>query len=349
LIVEHGNGMAFKTSRLSGTNSDSKSKAKAKTKYLMLPAVSRSAAYSHPEVFHDSKLPRPELYPPTSMSFSRATVPARADHGVVALSIGTIGMYGTTVPMRYLVFFLREALLRLFQQQEEEDPLEEEEWEGEREEAQEGEREEEQEGVWEDMWEWEWGWKEQEQEREPYVDMDWANWGPKTSRWFVAPSFEQSRCSVHGYRFVALVTRLEASIIISPSFTQAGIDIIMGTNDPPPDADADTDADTDTDAPLHLLVFDFNPYPLRRHQYSLGPPPIDNSPSFGNGNTVVISPSDVTFHNQMGRFEAKVMGHLACRVTLMDECADYVEVAACEDNIIGFQVRQSQPTSRERA
>jgi hypothetical protein len=305
--------MAFKTSRLSGTNSNSKSKAKANTKYLMLPDVSRDAVYNRIVVFHDSKQPRPESYPPTSMSFSRATVPAEADNGVVVLSICTLSirsleMYGTSAPRYYQVFFLREALARLFQQQEQERPLEG-------------------------------GWKDQDQE-EPYL-VDWADWGPKTSRWFLAPYFfDQSRCSVHGYRFATLITRLGASFIISSKFTQADIDIYTGTNDPPPDTDADTI--------LHLLVFDFNPYPLRRHQYSLGPPPIDNSPSSGNGNTVVIAPSNVTFGDWQGRFEAKVMGHLACRVTLMDEPADYEVLAACEDNIIGFQVRPSQHTHRER-
>jgi hypothetical protein len=220
--------------------------------------VSRSTVYSQLEVFHNSKLPRPESYPPTSMSFSRATVPARADHGVVALSIGTIGMYGTTVPAHYLVFFLREALLRLFRQQEQERPLEEE--------------------------------GELEDQEEPYVVVDWADWGPKTSRWFLAPAQSLGPTSIHGYRFATLVTRLGAALIISPNFTQAGIDIILGTNNPPPDTDTDTDTDTDANAnanadadagagaPLHLLVFDFNPYPLRRHQFSLGPPPIGNSP-----------------------------------------------------------------------
>ena len=251
----------------------------------MFPEIFDTAAYSHSMVFHDSKLPRPESYPPTSMSFSRSTVPAQADHGIVALSICTFE-FDSGEPVRYLVFFLREALARLFRQ------LQECSLEG----------------------------------GEPYV-MDWADWGPTTSRWFLAPSFEQWRCSVHGYRFVTLVTRLEACIYISPSFPQSFADIIE-TNDLPPDA------------PLHLLVFDFNPYPPRRHQYS---PPTDNGPS-GRGNTVVITPSDVTFHDREGRFAEDVIGSLECRATLMEEPANYAALAACEDNIIGIQVRPSQYT-----
>jgi len=227
------------------------------------------------------------------MSFSRATIPAQADHGVVAMSI-CISEINDDEPVTYLVFFLREALVRLFQP-EQECPLEGE-----------GERE------------------------DPRVD--WADWGPKASRWFVAPSLEQWHCSVHGYRFVILVTRFEASIYISPSFTQAGIDI----EDPSSDSDADT--------PFHLLVLDFNPYPLSRHQYS-PPPPTDGN---GNGNNLVIAPSDVTFHDLEGRFQEDVIGRLACRVTLMDEPADCVALAACEDNIICFQVRPSQHTCRMR-
>ena len=223
------------------------------------------------------------------MSFSRSTVPAQADHGIVALSICTFD-FDSGEPVRYLVFFLREALVRLFRQEQECPP----------------------------------------EEGGPYVPyvMDWADWGPMTSRWFLAPSFEQWRCSVHGYRFVTLVTRLEASIYISPSFPQSFADIIVETNDPPPDA------------PLHLLVLDFNPYPPRRHQYS---PPTDNGPS-GHGNTVVIAPSDVTFHDREARFAEDVIGGLECRATLMEEPANYAALAACEDNIIGIQVRPSQHT-----
>ena len=192
-------------------------------------------------------------------------------------------------PVILLVFFLREALARLFQQ-EQECTLE-------------GERERE----------------------DPHV-VDWAHWGPKTSRWFVAPRLGQWHCSVHGYRFVTLVTRLEASIYISPSFD---------FEDPPSDSDAVV--------PLHPLVFDFNPYSLRR-QYSPSPPADGND----NGNNVVIAPSDVTFHDLEGRFQEDVIGHLGCRVTLMDEPADCGGLAACEDNIICFQVRPSQHTGRER-
>ena len=156
--------------------------------------------------------------------------------------------------------------------------------------------------------------------------VDWADWGPKASRWFLVPSFERQHCSVHGYRFVTRVRRLEASIYISP-----GVDV----EDLPSDADADD--------PLHLLVFDFNPYPLRRHQYS-SPPPTDGN---GNGNNVIIAPSDVTFHDLEGRFQEDVIGRLGCRVTLKDEPADCTGLAACEDNIICFQVRPSQRTRRE--
>ena len=161
----------------------------------MFPYVADGAEYGDPMVFHDSKLPEPESYPPTSTSFSRATIPARADHGVVALSFEID--HGE--PVRYLVCFLREALARLFQQeqeQEQECPL-----------------------------------LPGEREREEPCIMDWADWGPNASRWFVAPSFEQWRCSVHGYRFVTLVTRFEAWADIFPSFPQVVLDI----NDPAPE------------------------------------------------------------------------------------------------------------------
>ena len=324
LVVAKDDRRAFTTrspSRPCGANSNSKSEKKAK--YLAFPDVSKGVEYRDTTVFHDSKLPQPESYPPTSMSFSRPTVPAQADHGIVVLSLCVSGHDAFGM---YLVFFLREALARLFQQ-EQECSLE--------------------------------GGGEGEGEGEvPYV-MDWADWGPEASRWFVAPRY----CSVDGYRYGALVTRLEASILISPSFTQAGIDIIIGTKGPPPDADAVTDAvtdadededegaDTDADAPLHLLVFDFNPYALRRHQCSPPPPPTDNSPSdTGNGNTVVITPSDVTLHDWEGRFKEEVTGRLACRATLMDKPADYTALAACEDNIVGFYplVRPNQHTHRDK-
>lgn len=294
----------------STSTSETKAKAKkAKAKYLMFPDTSDNAAYSHSMVFHDSKLPRPESYPPTSMSFSRSTVPAHADHGIVALSIYTFEFDGGA-PVRYLVFFQREALARLFRQEQESSLGGDGEPEGEGKEGGGGEG------------------------GEPYI-VDWTDWGPAASRWFVSPSFEQWRCSVHGYRFVTLVTRLEASIYISPSFPQAVADIVVANNnnndeDPPP-----------VDAPLHLLVFDFNPYPLRRHQHSqYAPAPLtDESPSASNGNTVVIAPSDVTFHDWEERFDEHVIGRVACRVTLMEEPADYAALAACEDNIIGIQVR----------
>ena len=242
----------------------------AKSKYLIFPEVVVGAAYSEPMIFHDSKLPRPESYPSTSTSFSRSTIPAVGDHGVVALSIYTFEInYGE--PVRYLVFFLREALAHLFQQ----------------------------------------GPSLQEAEEGPSID--WADWGPDVSRWFVAPSFEQWRCSVHGYRFMTLVTRLEAFVNISPHF-----------------APIDFSIDGDLDSPLHLLVFDFNPYLLRR-QY----PPIINS----SNNSVVISPFDVTFYDEETRFEGNTAGRLACRITLMEEPADYAALAACEDNVIGIQVR----------
>jgi len=298
LVVEKGGRIAFKTSSpgwLSGTNS--RSKRKPKPKYLMFPDVPIRSSM----IFYDGKLPQPESYSPTSMSFSRPTVPAQADHGVVALSI-TAFHYP---PVRYLVFFLREVLARLFRQ-EQKCSLE-------------------REGEWEYA----------------YV-VDWADWGPEVSRWFFAPSTPLWHCLVHGYRFGTLVTRLEASII-SPSFTHADIDITTGTKGPPPDAGADEDEDADADAPLYLLVFDFNPYPLRRHQSS-PPPPTENSPSDnGTGNTVVIAPSDVTFHDR-----EEVIGRLGCRVTLMDKPADYAALAVCEDNIIGFRVRPNQHTHRER-
>jgi len=234
----------------------------------MFPDLSASALYSHSMIFHDSKLPRPESYPPTSTSFSRATIPAKADHGLVALSICTINIeHGA--PVRYLLFFLREALVRLFRQ---EPTLEE--------------------------------------DGKSYVD--WANWGPDVSRWFIAPSFEQWRCSVHGYRFVTLVTRLEASVYISPTF----LFINSSTVEEP-------------DSPFHLLVFDFNPYLHRRHYSSMTNP---------SGNAVVKAPSDVTFDDWEKRFSEDIVGRLACRITLMEESADYAALAACEDNVIGIQV-----------
>ena len=246
----------------------------AKSKYLLFPDLSASAAYSNSMVFHDSKLPRPESYPSTSTSFSRSTIPAKADHGIVALSICTFE-FDHGAPVRYLLFFLREALARLFR---EEPTLEE----------------------------------------DPYID--WAHWGPDMSRWFAAPSFEQWRCSVHGYRFVTLVTRLEASTDISLSV---------------PFSDVLTD--DDPDSPLHLLVIDFNPYPLRRHGSTTTNP---------SNNAVVLAPSDETFHDWEIRFDEKVFGRLACRITLMEEPADYAALAACEDNVIGIQVRGATENQR---
>ena len=246
----------------------------AKSRYLMFPDVSAGTAYGQPIVFHDSKLPRPESYPAASTSFSRSTIPAQeqADHGVVALSISTIGL-GQGTLARYLVFFLREALARLFRQEL----------------SLAGDGEGEGDGD----------------------DLDWAAWGPAISRWFISPSFDQWRCSVHGYRFVTLVTRMEASLDISSSFP-----FIL-----PDDA---------LDSPQHLLVFDFNPYRLRRQHCS-------STTIFSNA--VVIAPSDATFHDLEERFEGDVTGHLACRITLMQEPADYAALAACEDTVIGIQVR----------
>jgi len=301
LVVPRGRGIAFTTrfpSRPSGANSNSnsklevkaKAKAKAKTKYLMFPDLAADAAYSSSMGFHDSKLPQPESHPPKSMSFSRATVPAHADHGVVALSISTLEIFHDA-PARYLVFFLREVLARLFQQQQEYSLEGEGEGEG------------------------------------PYV-VDWADWGLDASRWFAAPSFEQWRGSVHGYRCVTLVTRFEAGMDISPSFVEFPYDICQAERAP---------------KRLHLLVFDFNPYSLRRHQYQ---PATDNScPSGnGNGNVVIITPSNYTFPNWGGRFNGDVIGRLACRATLMGEPADYAALVACEDNVIGIQVCPSQYT-----
>ena len=241
----------------------------------MFPGVTAGTEYSHSMIFHDSKLPRPESYPSTSTSLTRSTIPAVGDHGVVALSICTFEI-NHGAPVRYLVFFLREALARIFQQ----GPILQEGVEG------------------------------------PFID--WADWGPDVSRWFIAPSFEQWRCSVHGYRFITLVTRLEAFVDISTWFPSVDFSI-----------------DDDLDSPLHVLVFDFNPYPLRRQS-----PPVTN-------NSVVIDPFDVTFYDQESRFEGHIVGRLACRITLMEEPADYAALAACEDNIIGIQVRWLQRENAE--
>jgi len=255
-------GIAFTTGSLR--------RPQAKSKYLIFPKVASSTAHNHSTTFHDSKLPRPESYPSTSASFSRSTIPAIGDHGVVALSISSFD-FNHGGPLQFLVFFLREALARIFRQ---ELTLE-------------------------------------DGEEERYVD--WTNWGPDVSRWFRAPSFDQWRCSVHGYRFVTLVTRFEALTDISPNF---------------PSVDISTD--DDPGSTLHLLVFDFNPYPLRRHCSSIA----DSSK-----NAVVIAPFDVTFHDQEKRFEENIVGRLACRITLMEEPADYAAVLVCEDNVLGIQVR----------
>jgi len=123
LVVEKDDRIAFTTrspSRPGGANSNSKSETKAK--YLMFPDLSDDLSddleYNLTMVFHDSEPLQPKSYPPKS--FSRATVPAYTDHGVVALSIGTIEV--TTVGdehVEHLVFFLRETLARLFQQEQE--------------------------------------------------------------------------------------------------------------------------------------------------------------------------------------------------------------------------------------
>jgi len=296
LVVEKGNRIAFTTrspSQPGGANSNSKAK------YLMFPNLSDDVEYSGTMVFHDSKLPQPESYLPTSMSFLRATVPANTDHGVVALSIFTIKRDEVAVEddvhAYHLAFFLRETLARLFQQGQECS-------------------------------------LEAEGEGEASYNVDWADWGPKASRWFGEPesSFGLWRCSVHGYRFVTLVKSHEA-LNISSSFRHAKLKIKKDDHLPY------------VPSTLHLLVFDFNPYPLRRHQYS---PATDNSyPSsngISNGYTIAIAPSGITFWDREELFDRGIVNQLACRVTLMEEPADYNALAVCKDNIIGIKVRPKE-------
>jgi len=297
LVVEKDDRIAFTTRSLSrpgGANSNSKSETKAK--YLMFPDLSEDLSddveYNRTVVFHDSEPLQPKSSP---KSFSRATVPAHTDHGVVALSIGTIKADPDTTDggehAEHLVFFLRETLARLFQQ-EQECSL------------------------------------EAEGEGEASYVVDWADWGPKASRWFDSLYSEQRRYSVHGYRFVTLVTPFETRDFF-PSFyhakqkEQTQYYHLLDT--------------------LHLLVFDFNPYLVRRYQHS---PATDNNCPSSNGISNicvdVIAPSDQKFHNRDQHFHMKSFEQLACRVTLMEEPVDYDTLAICEDNIIGIQVRQAE-------
>jgi len=293
LVVEKCNRIAFTArspSLLGGANSNSNSKPK--PKYLMFPDFSDNVVFSDTAVFLDSELPQPESYPSTS--FSRATVPAHRDHGVVALSICTTKCDPDPtgdVDGEHLVFFLREVLARLFQQ-------------------------------------------EQEQEQECYLGaegeasyiMDWDDWGPEASRWIDAPCsiFERWHRSVHGYRFVTLVER-DDLCLVSRSFEDA----IWNKGNTP--------------ETLYLLVFDFNPRPLRWHQYL---PDTENScPSsdgISNLHVNVIAPSDDMFRDFDKHFDMGFFKQLACRVTLMPEPVDYDALAVCEDNIIGIQVRQKE-------
>jgi len=260
----------------------------------MFPDLSANMVYNHTAVFLDSKLPQPESYPSTS--FSRATVPAHRDHGVVALSISTTELDPEADQEEdHLVFFLREMLARLFQQ-EQECSL------------------------------------EAEGEGEASYVVDWADWGPKASRWFDASYsiFQRPRCSVHGYRFVTLITGFEASKLnISRSFDHAVNGHYGNTRY--------------RNRALCLLVFDFNPRPLRRDQYL---PETENSCPSSNGisnvHVNVIAPSDEKFHSWGYHFDIKSFEQLAFRVTLMEEPVDYDTLAVYEDSIIGIQVRQKE-------
>jgi len=298
LVVEKGDQIAFTVrspSRPGGANSNSKSETKAK--YLMFPDLSEDIVYKFTAVFLDSKLPQPESYPSTS--FSRATVPAHRDHGVVALSICTTELdphtAGGDEDVTHLVFFLRETLARLFQQ-EQECSL------------------------------------EAEGEGEASYIVDWEDWGPKASRWFDAPSsiFGRWRWSVHGHRFVTLVTPHEVSTLgVSRSFCQ---EIWRKYGHIPHTHEA-----------LYLLVFDFNPHPLRRHQHL---PETENgcqsSNGIGNVHANVMAPSDSTTHNRRRHFDMDYFEQLACRVTLAEETVGYDALVVCEDNIIAIQVRQKE-------
>jgi len=301
LVMEKDDRIAFTTrspSRPGGVNSNSKSETKAK--YLMFPDLSDHLSddveYGRTMAFHDSEPLQPKSYPPKS--FSRATVPAHTDHGVVALSINTIAVDPDTTDgdeyAHHLVFFLRETLARLFQQ-EQQCSL------------------------------------ELEGEGEASYIVDWDDWGPKASRWFDAPfsNFGRQCYSVDGYRFVTLVMPFE-TLDLFPSFYHAKLKQGQKQYHHLPDT-------------LHLLVFDFNPYLVRRYQHS---PVTDNSCPSSNGisnvRVDVIAPSDEKFHNRDRHFDMTSFEQLACRVTLMEEPADYDTLAVCEDNIIGIQVRQKK-------
>ena len=134
---------------------------------------------------------------------------------------------------------------------------------------------------------------------------------------------------MHGYRFVTLVTPFETRDFF-PSFYHAKQKKEQTQYYHLPDT-------------LHLLVFDFNPYLVRRYQHS---PATDNSYPSSNGisniHVDVIAPSDEGFHNRELHLDMKSFEQLACRVTLMEDPADYDALAICEDNIIGIQVRQKE-------
>ena len=241
--------------------------------------LSNDVEYNRTVVFHDSEPLQPKSSP---KSFSRATVPAHTDHGVVALSIGTVEVDPDTSTgdehAEHLVFFLRETLARLFQQ-EQECSL------------------------------------EAKGEGEASHIVDCEDWGHKASRWFDAPYSDSERpCySVHGYRFVALVTPL-GTLDLFPSFYHAK-------------------RKQEQYHTLHLLVFDFNPYLVRRYQHS---------PATDNICVDVIAPSDEKFRDRNRHFEMDSFEQLACRVTLMEDPADYDALAIYEDNIIAIQVRQKE-------
>ena len=297
LVVEKGDRIAFTArspSMLGGANSNSKMKAK----YLMFPDLSDETVYDHTAVFLDSELPQPESYPSTS--FSRATVPAHRDHGVVALWISTTKRdpdpTGDLLDGEQLVFFLREMLARLFQQEQEQECSLEAEGEGEA----------------------------------SYI-MEWDDWGPEASRWFDAPSSIFPRCcSVHGYRFVTLVKRDDA-FFVSRSFEDMTWNKEKYLHPP------------HTSETLYLLVFDFNPRPLRRDQYL---PETENSCPSSDGISDlyvnIIAPSDDMSWDFHRHFNTGFFKQLACRVTLTPEPVDYDALVVCEDNIIAIQVRQKE-------
>jgi len=294
LVLIKNNRLAFTArspSLLGGANS--------KPKYLMFPDLSDNIYYDYTTVFLDSELPQPESYPSTS--FSRATVPAHRDHGVVALWICTkasIDPIDDCGDGEHLVFFLREMLARLFQQEQEQESPPEAEGEGEA----------------------------------SYI-MDWDDWGPDASRWFDAPCLISLRwyCSVHGYRFVVLLER-DNAFFVSPSFEDANknkgkyghpphrpeaLYLLVFDFNPRPLSWHQSLPETETSCPssdgignLHVDVI----------------APSDNMFE------------DLESHFDMGFF--KHTKQLACRVTLMGEPVDYDALVVCEDNIIGIQVRQ---------